>query len=155
MEKEPCHKRLDLINEAGPDMNGETDNPAVFTFSQKTRQTNYRVGSFSVPLNTIRTELNLRSTFFSVIAEGDSIILKGRGYGHGVGLCQEGAMTMAEEGHTCKQIIGFYYSDVIITDIKNAVILDRQSPVLIVTNTVMQALSIPWNSVHTLVFSRV
>jgi stage II sporulation protein D len=106
---------------------GETDNPAVFTLSQRTRQPNYRVGSFSLPLNTIRNELNLRSSFFSVIAEGDSIILKGRGYGHGVGLCQEGAMTMAEEGHTCKQIIGFYYSDVIITDIKNAVILDRQS----------------------------
>jgi peptidoglycan hydrolase-like amidase len=34
---------------------------------------------------------------------------------------------MAQEGHTCKQIIGFYYSDVIITDIKNAVILDRQN----------------------------
>jgi stage II sporulation protein D len=117
---------ISLMKRSG--FNGETDNPAVFTFSQRTRQTNYLVGSFSLPLNTIRTELNLRSTFFSVIAEGDSIILKGRGYGHGVGLCQEGAMTMAEEGHTCKQIIGFYYSDVIITDIKNAVILDMQSP---------------------------
>jgi stage II sporulation protein D len=106
---------------------GETNNPAVFNFSQRTRQPNYKIGSFSLPLNTIRTELNLRSTFFSVIAEGDSIILKGRGYGHGVGLCQEGAMTMAVEGRTCMQIINFYYSNVIITDIKNAVILDRQS----------------------------
>ena len=100
---------------------GERDNPALFTFVQKTRLSNYRIGSFTVPLSTIRAELNLRSTFFSVIAEGDSIILRGRGYGHGVGLCQEGAMTMAEEGHSYRQIINFYYSDIIITDIKNAV----------------------------------
>lgn len=116
---------ISLLRQSGYE--GDTNNPAAFTFSQKTRQTNYRVGSFSVPLNTLRTELNLRSTFFSVIAEGDSIILRGRGYGHGVGLCQEGAMTMAVEGRTCRQIINFYYSDVIITDIKNAVILNRQS----------------------------
>ena len=67
------------------------------TFTQKSRLTDYNAGSFTIPLRTIRTELNLRSTFFSVIAEGDSVILKGRGYGHGVGLCQEGAMAMAEK----------------------------------------------------------
>jgi stage II sporulation protein D len=103
---------------------GETANPAAFSFSQKTRQNNYRIGSFTVPFNTIRSELNLRSSFFSVVSEGDSIILKGRGYGHGVGLCQEGAMTMAAEGRNYRQIIGFYYSEVIITDIKNAVFLN-------------------------------
>ena len=54
--------------------------------SRKHRQYNYRTGSFTMPLSTIRAELNLRSTFFSVYAEGDSVILKGRGYGHGVGL---------------------------------------------------------------------
>ena len=79
----------------------------AFTFIQKNRQDYYRTGSFTVPLITLRTELNLRSTFFSVFADGDSIILKGRGYGHGVGLCQEGAMTMAEEGNNYRQIIRF------------------------------------------------
>jgi stage II sporulation protein D len=104
---------------------GKTDNPAVFTFIQKERENNYRTGSFTMPLSTIRSELNLRSTFFSVIPEGDSILLKGRGYGHGVGLCQEGAMAMAENGLNYTQIIDFYYSDVIITDIKNTLFLTR------------------------------
>lgn len=103
---------------------GQTDNPAAFTFIQKKRQGNYRTGSFTVPLITLRTELNLRSTFFSVYADGDSVIIKGRGYGHGVGLCQEGAMAMAKDGLGYRQIIDFYYSDILITDIKNAVILD-------------------------------
>ncbi len=106
---------------------GKTDNPAGFTFIQKTREYYYRTGSFSVPLSTIRAELNLRSTFFSVYAEGDSVILKGRGYGHGVGLCQEGAMEMAKEGKNCRQILDFYYSDVILADIKNALILDSDT----------------------------
>jgi stage II sporulation protein D len=106
---------------------GKTDNPALFTFIQKKRQVNYRTGSFTVPLITLRTELNLRSTFFSVIADGDSIILQGKGYGHGVGLCQEGAMVMADKGRNYRQIIDFYYSDIIITDIKNAVILPNPS----------------------------
>jgi stage II sporulation protein D len=106
---------------------GKTDNPAGFTFIQKTREDNYRTGSFTVPLSTIRTELNLRSTFFSVYADGDSVILRGRGYGHGVGLCQEGAMAMAKEGRNYRQIIEFYYSDVILADIKNALILDSDT----------------------------
>jgi stage II sporulation protein D len=101
---------------------GKTDDPSNFAFQQKTRQYYYKLGSFTIPLNSLRSDLNLRSTFFSVIPDGDSVILKGRGYGHGVGLCQEGAMAMATGGSSYRQIIDFYYSGVVITDIKNAVI---------------------------------
>jgi stage II sporulation protein D len=99
---------------------GKTDDPVNFAFIQKTRQNYYKTGTFTIPLNTLRSELNLRSTYFSVIPDGDFVKLQGRGYGHGVGLCQEGAMAMAAGGRSYKQIIGFYYSGVIITDIKNA-----------------------------------
>jgi len=102
---------------------GTADDPMVFSFVQKFRLTDYKIGSFTIPLRAIRTELNLRSTFFSVVLEGDSIKLVGRGYGHGVGLCQEGAMVMADKGFNYKQIIDFYYTGVVISDIKNVVIL--------------------------------
>jgi stage II sporulation protein D len=88
--------------------------PAIFAFSQKTRTTDYAAGDFSLPLSKVRDDLGLRSTFFSVTVDGDSVLLKGRGYGHGVGLCQEGAMVMASKGFTYKQIIAFYYSGVTI-----------------------------------------
>ncbi len=78
-------------------------------------------GNFSLPLQKIRDDLDLRSTFFSVRVEGDSVILDGKGYGHGVGLCQEGAMAMAEKGFDYRQIIYFYFEGVIISDINNAV----------------------------------
>lgn len=93
---------------------GSTDNTSLLNFSQITRSTNYGTGSFSLPLQKIRQDFDLRSTFFSVAVTGDSVFFKGRGYGHGVGLCQEGAMVMAARGFTYRQIIGFYYAGVSI-----------------------------------------
>lgn len=111
-EWEACLKRLGFKPE------GKT--AQSYNFGQDTRQDLYRTGSFSIPFNSIRNDLNLKSAFFSVTREGNSIILSGRGYGHGVGLCQEGAMVMAARGFKSDEIIKFYYSDVIITDIKNS-----------------------------------
>ncbi len=99
---------------------GSLQDPDIFDFTQLNRVSDYRAGSFSIPLRLIRNDLDLRSSFFSVFADKDSVILKGRGYGHGVGLCQEGAMVMASRGFDFRKIIGFYYTDVIISDIKNA-----------------------------------
>jgi stage II sporulation protein D len=101
----------------------DTSAAPSYNFSQLTRQNNYTIGSFSLPFRQIRNDLNLRSAFFSVIREGDLITFKGRGYGHGVGLCQEGAIVMASRGFKCSEIIRFYYSDVIISDVKNAKIV--------------------------------
>jgi stage II sporulation protein D len=106
--------------------NGKADDPSVFNFLQESRLTDYKTGLFTMPLRTIRDDLNLRSTFFSVFANGDSIKLKGRGYGHGVGLCQEGAMEMATRGFNYKQIIDFYYFGVLISDISNAVVIKNK-----------------------------
>ena len=102
---------------------GKTDDPSVFNFVQKSRLTDYNTGTFSIPLRTMRSDLNLRSTFFSVFAGSDSVVLSGKGYGHGVGLCQEGAMMMATKGFKYPEIIRFYYTGVFISDIKNAVAL--------------------------------
>ncbi len=97
-----------------------------YNYSQITRQNDYRIGSFTLPFNQIRNDMNLKSAFFSVVRDGDSIILKGRGYGHGVGLCQEGAMVMAARGFKYSQIISFYYPDIIIADVNNAKIVKNE-----------------------------
>ncbi|MDX9930119.1 MAG: SpoIID/LytB domain-containing protein [Bacteroidales bacterium] len=68
----------------------------------------------SIPVALIRSEFGLRSAYFSLSASADSVRFEGRGYGHGVGLCQEGAMAMALEGYTCNEIIAFYFQDVIL-----------------------------------------
>ena len=68
----------------------------------------------------IRIRFGLRSAYFALIPSGDSILARGRGYGHGVGLCQDGAKAMAEKKVTYDKITGFYYPGTRITDVKNA-----------------------------------
>jgi stage II sporulation protein D len=65
-----------------------------------------------VPFKTIRYDWKLRSAFFSIDQVKDSIIIEGRGYGHGVGLCQEGAMNMAKSGYSYDQILQYYYKSI-------------------------------------------
>jgi stage II sporulation protein D len=52
---------------------------------------------------------SLKSTLFAVAVHGEVAQFAGRGYGHGVGLCQWGAKTMAEQGYSSRQILEFYY----------------------------------------------
>jgi stage II sporulation protein D len=104
---------------------GKTDDPSVFGFLRQSRSGSYQVGSFNLAFTRIRTDMHLPSAFFSVILKGDSVVLRGRGYGHGVGLCQEGAMKMAKQGYSYQQIINFYYSGVLITDIEKATVVPQ------------------------------
>ena len=60
----------------------------------------------------IRNDWRLKSAQFDIIPNGHEIILKGKGFGHGVGLCQEGAMRMAKLGYSYAEILHFYYKDV-------------------------------------------
>lgn len=71
-----------------------------------------------ITLRSIREHFRLRSTFFSYETRNDSLHISGRGYGHGVGLCQEGAMQMAMQGYSKDQIIGFYYKGVRIINLE-------------------------------------
>ena len=52
---------------------------------------------------------HLKSSAFEVEREGTDFILKGRGWGHGVGLCQIGAAVMASRGYGYKEILAHYY----------------------------------------------
>ena len=81
----------------------------LYDFEQKDRLAFYVSPVLGIPLRDIRTRFNLKSTFFSVRLDGAEVVLKGRGYGHGVGLCQEGAMKMATYGYSADQIIRFYF----------------------------------------------
>ena len=90
-----------------------------FVFEQPKRLKNYTVNKKEIKLTTIRYGLKLRSTFFSVKPDGVQLFLSGRGYGHGVGMCQEGAMNMAKKGYSFDKIIKYYYTDVEIVSVRN------------------------------------
>ncbi len=83
-----------------------------FEFMQRERHIYYTLNGDSMLLKKIRGDWNFKSTLFSIIPVGDELFIRGLGYGHGVGLCQEGAMEMAKQGFNYKQIIRHYYKDV-------------------------------------------
>jgi stage II sporulation protein D len=86
----------------------------MFKFEQIERKTFFINPFFGIPLRDIREAFKLKSTFFSCSKEGDFIVLSGKGFGHGVGLCQEGGMSMAKYGYDYKQILAFYFPGMIL-----------------------------------------
>jgi stage II sporulation protein D len=51
----------------------------------------------------------IRSTRFEIRQEGTTIVFSGRGYGHGVGLCQAGALARLRAGTTPADVLTHYY----------------------------------------------
>ena len=64
----------------------------------------------------VRTDLSmLPSACFEVLANTDGqIVLRGGGNGHGIGMSQYGARGMAEKGYNYKEIIDYYYENVVV-----------------------------------------
>ncbi len=67
-------------------------------------------------IRRILSESHLKSSAFDVRFDGDAIILDGKGWGHGVGLCQIGAAVMASKGYTYTEILEHYYPGTVINE---------------------------------------
>lgn len=68
----------------------------------------------SAPTFRIQIGANeLKSTLIeSIDIQGDEVIFKGRGYGHGVGMSQWGAYAMAKAGKSAAEIVSYYFPNV-------------------------------------------
>lgn len=84
----------------------------LYNFEQNERKAFFISPHLGIPMRDIRYHFKLRSTFFSVHEEGQYVVLEGRGFGHGIGLCQEGAMNMAKNGLNYRQILSFYFDGI-------------------------------------------
>ena len=60
---------------------------------------------------------SLRSSAFYVKRKGDKVVIHGAGWGHGVGMCQSGAVAQATRGHSFEQILKHYYSKAALLNI--------------------------------------
>ncbi len=80
------------------------------------RATMIQLGSATVSGPNLRLALGsdkVRSMLItSAQVQGNNLVLEGKGFGHGVGLCQWGANKLASEGKTPQEIVKFYYQDV-------------------------------------------
>ena len=66
----------------------------------------------------VYTKLGLRSCDFEFIQVGSNVEINTKGYGHGVGLSQYGALGMAKEGYNYKEILEHYYVGVKLVNLK-------------------------------------
>ena len=63
--------------------------------------------------------LSLRSTDFIITQIGTNVFIDMKGYGHGVGMSQYGALGMAKEGYSYKDILSHYYQNTTIKKYNN------------------------------------
>ena len=70
------------------------------------------VGNLSLSGVEMRNIFKLKSANFEVTIDDDSITFEVTGYGHGVGMSQTGADSLAKEGKTYEEIIKHYYTGV-------------------------------------------
>ncbi|MCP4482273.1 MAG: SpoIID/LytB domain-containing protein [bacterium] len=71
----------------------------------------WRGGAFSMKATDFRAFFykHLKSTMFKLNNKRDSVYFKGKGFGHGVGLCQYGAKGMSDKEYSYKTIIKNYF----------------------------------------------
>jgi len=88
----------------------------IIYIEQMRRKKYFVLDKDTILLTKIREDWGFKSTFFDMFPEGDSILIWGKGYGHGIGLSQEGAMKMAGDGYLYKDILQFYFYDIKLMD---------------------------------------
>jgi stage II sporulation protein D len=92
--------------------NGMTKDWALyFAALPEGRLTKYMVDSTPFKLETLRRHFKLRSTYFIPSVQEDVVHLEGFGFGHGVGMSQQGAMRMAQGAFSWKEILDFYFQN--------------------------------------------
>ncbi len=98
----------------------------VDVLSIKLSSANNDIKTVKLTGNEIRTVIRtadnsaiLKSTLFKIHVENNGdVVINGRGNGHGVGLCQWGAIHQSTEGKNYKQILSFYFPGTVIKELK-------------------------------------
>lgn len=89
----------------------------VKEYTEGNRVKTIQVGNLSLSGVEMRTLFGLRSANFKITMEKQNIKFDVTGYGHGVGMSQTGADSLANEGKNYEDIIHHFYTGVEIKDI--------------------------------------
>lgn len=93
------------------------DDIKILDYTDSNRAKTVKFGNHELSGVETRTLLGLKSTNFEITREGDNIKFSVKGYGHGVGMSQTGADSMAKEGNNYEEIIKHFYKDIEIKNI--------------------------------------
>ena len=87
----------------------------ILEYTDSGRVKTIKFGNKEIAGTEARTLLGLKSTNFSFKIDGDNVIFSVVGYGHGVGMSQTGADSMAKSGSNYEEIIKHFYTGVEVT----------------------------------------
>ncbi len=100
------------------DFNNDED-VKIIEHTDSNRVKTVKFGNYELSGVETRTLLGLKSTNFEIKKENNQIKFLVKGYGHGVGMSQTGANTMAKQGNNCEEIIKHFYVGIEIKDINS------------------------------------
>lgn len=95
----------------------EDDCIKIEEYTDGNRVKKIKIGNLELSGVEVRTILGLKSANFKITIEKEKIKFEVIGYGHGVGMSQTGADSLAKEGKTYEEIIHHYYTNVEIENI--------------------------------------
>lgn len=98
---------------------GNDEEIKILEHTDSNRVKTIKFGNHEISGVEARSLFGLRSTNFEIIKEADKIKFTVKGYGHGVGMSQTGADTMAKQGSNYEEIIHHFYVGVEIKEINS------------------------------------
>lgn len=98
---------------------GNDEEIKILEYTDGNRVKTVKFGNYEISGVEARSIFGLRSTNFEITKEADQIKFTVKGYGHGVGMSQTGADTMAKQGNNCEEIIHHFYTNVEIKEINS------------------------------------
>lgn len=91
----------------------------ILEYTSSGRVKTIKFGNKEIAGTEARTLLGLKSTNFEVAIDGEKITFSVTGYGHGVGMSQTGADSLAKQGLKFEEIIKHFYTNVEIIDVNS------------------------------------
>lgn len=113
---------INKIKEKHQDFEINFDDPnsiQILEYTESGRVRTIKLGNIQIAGTEARTLFGLKSTNFSFKIDGDKIKFKVLGYGHGVGMSQTGADSMAKTGSNCEEIIKHFYNGVEVNGVND------------------------------------
>lgn len=89
----------------------------ILEYTDGNRVKKIKIGNLELSGVEVRTIIGLKSANFKVSIDGDNIKFEVTGYGHGVGMSQTGADSMAKSGSNYEEIIKHFYTGVEISNL--------------------------------------
>ena len=94
----------------------EEDCIHILEYTAGGRVKNVKIGNYNLSGVEVRSLFNLKSANFTVKIDNDKVKFEVIGYGHGVGMSQTGADSLAKQGYSCEDIVKHFYIGVEIID---------------------------------------